>query len=307
MADNRPSVYKEGGRLVIRASALGGCVRALVAARDDMDPVPYPSSLQEAMAESANLEEAVFASLAKDGYVIHSQQREVSLHFGATEVRGHIDAIATKQTAASPSSHLVEVKVFGDSYWDKWCKEGLDGFPQYQWQLSVYMLALGLPGLMAVGHKVDGELVDVQLVPVPKAPITLDQMATRVIEIETAIELPVCNIDMWPCPYVYTHVDDTPVMDDPKLGILVHLYQTHKEEEAKAKERKEEARQAILDALREAGQNKVLVDRWRVTRTVRTDTRVDMRQLRLAIDVAPYERTTETEQLRISELGVADG
>ena len=51
----------------------------------------------------------------------------------------------------------------------------------------------------------------------------------------------------------------------------------------------------------------MVVDRLRVTRTVRSDTRVDMRQLRLAVDVAPYEKVSEVEQLRVSELGEDDG
>ena len=297
MSDNRPSVYKEGGRLVIRASAFGGCVRALICSRDGMDPIPFPPSLQEAMDVSANLEQAVFDSL---GDPVHSQQQEVSLRFGATTVRGHIDGIVR---VGHKTLTLAEVKVFGDSYWDKWLKEGLDGFPRYQWQLSAYMLSLGLPGMMVVGHKQDGKLVDVRTLSVPTALVSLDQMAARVAEVEQATELPPCNTDMWGCPYTYTHVDDTPRLEHEDLEVLVRTYQRLKATEIRVKEEKDETRVAILAILKGVGQDKVLVDRWRVTRTVRSDTRVDMRQLRLDIDVAPYEQTSETEQLRISELG----
>ena len=301
MSDNRPSVYQEGGRLVIRASAFGGCIRALVCARDGMDPIPFPASLQEAMDVSANLEQAVFDTL---GDPVHSQHQEVGLRFGATTVRGHIDGIVR---VGQKTLTLAEVKVFGDSYWDKWLKEGLDGFPRYQWQLSAYMLSLGLPGLMAIGHKQDGKLVDVRTLAVHTAPISLDQMAARVREVETAGELPVCNTDMWPCPYAYTHVDDTPRFEHDSLEALIRTYQRLREEEAVAKEERDGVRVAILTALKVLGQDKVLIGHWRVTRTVRTDTRVDMRQLRLVIDVAPYEKTSETEQLRVSELGEDDG
>src|SRR5918992_1081323 len=97
MSDDRPSVYVEGDRVVYRASAVGGCLRALVACRLGYTPLPFDEGSELRMNEGVLHEPAILAALEKDGWIVAGQQREVELTVGGTIViRGHIDGAAGK-------------------------------------------------------------------------------------------------------------------------------------------------------------------------------------------------------------------
>lgn len=275
---------------MFRASSFGGCINALVAARDGLEPVPYPSSLQSAMEVSGNLENEVVSRLGG----LEAQQLEVELplpdgHF----IRGHIDGILGKQ--------VVEIKVLGDHYWQLHKASRLfEAMPQYPWQMSIYMLATRLTGLWVIAHKQDGVIIDLELREVVAPPNTLDEILSRA---ETILSAPFepCVGDRWPCTYPYIHVDPIEESDDADLRLLVDAFQRAKETEQLWADRKNDYREEIIKVMGDRPRVGIGPYRLALSRSERRT--LDMPKLKAAVDVSPYEKVTETEQLRVTLRG----
>lgn len=289
MSDNRPNIYEDDGMWVYRASSLGNCVKALVAARLGYEAFPHPDWLLKKF-EEGNAAEPVLIDrflsyhpgkwwmldpnneFAYEDYPyvkhadVHDDQFTCQIPVGNTAViRGHMDGIATNDNG---DLYVVECKAFAASYWDKYMKQGIEAFPYYATQLSLYMHATGLPGMFVIGHKnADGIMddgcevhVDMFLDP----PLGLGSIKARVAKIEriaTTGELPACDQNQYPCQFVYLHDDDTEEEDvlevsDVDLDRFADLYEKACEMEKDAKRMKDEAKagiQATFDLLGRKG------------------------------------------------------
>lgn len=187
MGDDRASVYQEGDRWVYRVSALGHCIRGLVAARQGLEPQDHPDWLLRRFDEGSKAEAGIIehftsnewqgyrfkmldptdpqsykdAPFLKPGMVDDTGQFLAEIPVGEhCIIRGHLDGIAQVYQAPADNGGewvngqrvVVEVKKFGPDYWKKWKKDGIEGFPLYVTQLTDYMEAAGLPGVFVVGR-----------------------------------------------------------------------------------------------------------------------------------------------------------
>lgn len=62
--DNRPNIYPEADRIILRASSIGGCTRSLIALMLGHDPAPPPEFMQKAYDEG-NANEPVILNLLR--------------------------------------------------------------------------------------------------------------------------------------------------------------------------------------------------------------------------------------------------
>lgn len=168
------------GELLIRGHSLGHCVRRQVLGQLDMPTKPYPGKLVTAMADSSVFEDQVIGWLERF-HVITDRQRPYTLEVlpGRAFIALHPDGLAAAFTSAT---HVLEVKSFGQSLYDKFDKGGLAAFPEYEWQVSAEMHAAELPGLVVVALK-DGTINDLKFEYVTAAPHSMAEIERRVGEI----------------------------------------------------------------------------------------------------------------------------
>jgi hypothetical protein len=151
--------------------------------------------------------------------VDYREQVRVELKIGERIVIGaHLDGIAEcliEGNAIGFEQHcVVEVKAFGDGFWKRFKKEGVKGFPGYQWQVSVQMHGTGLPLLFVVGHKgSDGKVFEILTETVLVPPIGKGMFAAKLGRIEKAVALGDAGSSglqcptpfAFPCPYYPLH------------------------------------------------------------------------------------------------------
>lgn len=151
---------------------------------------------------------------------------------GSAVIRGHLDGIAQRIAVGAGGEVLemgeravVEAKLLGPDLFAKVTRGGLlKGFDAYAWQVSLYMAATGLPGWFVAGEKkrwadddprcdnVDEHLrYDIASVYVERfetPPVALGKIKARVVKLVKAAEtgvLPACDVNQYPCEYVYLH------------------------------------------------------------------------------------------------------
>jgi uncharacterized protein (UPF0335 family) len=304
VGDDRPIRYVEcddAGRetVVYRASAIGGgCLTAFAAIAKGVVLEPPPAWIQERFDEGHRFEGVVLQwdgkkdasgnqfvtreiatfesdswKLVEDGQYAVELVVSEDLYGRRVIIRGHMDGIALVSALGPTRSHsnikaVHEAKAFGPSYRDKWLSKGLAAFPQYQWQLSIYMHATKLPALVTVGIKSDEatefgvrdrskvKIEDVTCEWVDKPPIPLSRIKARVAEIEALIdsgELPDCTGKgpgaMWPCPVRYLHIEqrDETTIAPKYVGTLVQEFDAVREEIKRLEARKRELSDEIAE------------------------------------------------------------
>ncbi len=165
--DERPIVYVEGMMPVYRASAIGGCIRAIVASRMGFDPMESPDFMVNAAEEGTRLEpvvlDALFDKIGASGITYIPQVEVEDRTLPNCIIRGHLDAIITEGEIdpsvcgpTFPSSlskfggvigtndlinlhyGLIEIKTMSDAVFKKFIKHGLKAFPRYMAQISFY-------------------------------------------------------------------------------------------------------------------------------------------------------------------------
>ena len=275
MSDNRPSVYTDGNLVVYRASALGSCTRALAAIRSGHEPVaPFPARFRKTLDDGNRGEAVILQGVADAGYTIGGgQQDEIELIVGTTAdaktivVRGHVDDIVVDSVG---SFRVVDAKTTSAKY-------GVsdDLAERYNWQIAVYMHALGMPGMFAYGIKDPdtGDVVDVEIELVDTPPHTMGQIKARIAKIEYMAQgrryLDVeCSVkNKYPCPVYHLSghgkADDGeadpyqlggavavtvgPVLEDDSLDRYCQMYVDAQQREAAAKDDKANARKMIVN------------------------------------------------------------
>lgn len=231
MGDDRPPVYAEGDLVVYRASALGQCSAALLEyRRAENEPMPHPQWLLDRF-EAGNRNEPVILEKLYDPAMgrpwrsMGGAQLEVELPVGqGIVVRGHLDDIAMRVGALNDTvttqvgeHRIIEAKKFGPAYWEKWQTQGLKGFPEYEFQLSIYMHSTGMKALFVIGlSEPDPEYPDdrakdivrnIVVHEVDEPPVSMGKIKLKVARIEaqyaTGDRFDECDVRMYPCPWYH--------------------------------------------------------------------------------------------------------
>lgn len=203
---NRPPIYKNNGTTFYRASSLGSCINELVLFAQGEEG-EWKSSYTDRLLEVGNeYEPAIREKVTTDlDLAVVSKSDPVELEV----LPGHVVVGNTDGRAENSAGEMgVEIKTLGPDSFKRFVSKGLDPFPEYQWQLSVYMLGLGLPWLYVAAERsreeIDGEYhfyVDtdkVKILPlITEPPIPLSRIRRKVRRITTLAQLPIS--DLPPC------------------------------------------------------------------------------------------------------------
>lgn len=234
--DHRPITYVEekgveGGSLVVyRASALGGCMAALVASRLGYTAVPPDANTLALFERGIKAEPEILAYMQENGWYIAEEQKEVEVRVNPhIVVRGHIDALGVHNDSPTTNGgrpyELVECKYMGGDSYSRWCSGGIGDFPRYAWQTSCYIHALHL-ATGRIGLKVEPTPGDESyVVSGPfSPPHSLGAIRRRVLKAESYVkrgEVPGCDNSFYPCPFYYLHEQKPLPMADQLLDSLI--------------------------------------------------------------------------------------
>lgn len=269
--------WEFGDKVFYTASAIGSCTRALVYDRQGMSHEPTPEWLLDKFREGVENEQPILERLYRDkpgwklydkgelearGFefgvylpdrdVDYSNQIRVRVPIGQRViVQGHGDGVAYRWLAGDErygEGRVVEAKAFGPSYWDKFIRHGLAGFPYYQWQLTILMKGTGLPGLFVVGRKDDdGVVQEIKIEEVDELPVRWVEVIGKVMRVEKFVAdgvVPDCELPlMYPCPFFPYHDEvEGPDVDETKLFLLESLASEYDRHGKIAKEHNEKKR-----------------------------------------------------------------
>lgn len=243
--NDKPIAYlNDDGVMVIRASALGKCSRALWAALNDVTPMAPTERLDVILNEGHLHEQAVRELLESEGAEMSSQEKvELWIIPGKLKIVGHVDGDVINW------DQVWEGKALGKEGYRKFKNVGFDAYPDYAWQISMYMIALDKPALYTVKNRDDGEIL--RLV-IDTPPITLDEINAKCLALYTAFnnhEMPACDPERWMCSFFFLHdeqADDEPLtfVEDPYIeavaGALAEVREHLKMLTEKEKELKED-------------------------------------------------------------------
>lgn len=313
---DRPIVsLLDDGRWSYRASALGHCAEALLAARQGFQGMAPPPKMQAVFDDGKRAEPHILARIADEhGWKLAVNQLVLDPLTVGTQaiVEGSIDAFGTHEFYGPAG---VEVKNVAQSTWDNWHRHhwGDPLFAGYSWQLSVYWHALNgtffeqagtVPILFGIHNKATGD-IDLTLISEPLVPLA--RIVARVMEIEIRArrgDTPICTTPRYPCPYWYLHPEDQATDLDPivlaKIDTLATEYKRATALAADADRLKTEAKAALLDLLPRDDNDKltsVRTDNFTVTPQTRRSYGFDQNQLAADhpdIDMEKYKTVSES-------------
>ena len=322
-----PSVYMDGDIMVVRASALGSCVRALSAygRYDEVIPLQRQELLNRTSKEGQLHEGSVIDHLISEGYDVSEAQGTVNLTVirGRVEVRGHIDG-------SIPGEGVVEVKTMSKSRFDDYQRHGLGAFPKYQWQLAAYMYGWAdrkveakfhteegpgwsQPALYVVKRRDDG-LIDIKTIDYP--PISFQDIRKKLVQVyqhRKAKTLPDCDItgneQFW-CPFPFLHEEEVVDMELPDETILAleelaQKYDEVREVEALGKiagKEKSALGKEILELM--DGRDRAEVAGFKIVRVKQVRETVDMALLKADMepaDLAKYQGANHIEYAKVTK------
>lgn len=214
MSDNRPPVYYEQGRWVYRASSLGSCPKALMAARMGMQPAPPPPKLQAAFDEG-HAAESLILEQAADWFEadIHSHQETVEIKVDSkTLIRGSIDG--------AYHNNVIDAKNLHPATWNRWSKNSLVDLPfATTYAVQAYSYVVGREAgahTWAVRNKETGEIFYYTLTREALEDLfglSFARLLLLVKNIETLVRnedlLMVQCEERFGCPYFYIHNKET--------------------------------------------------------------------------------------------------
>ena len=307
---------------VYRASALGGCDKALVAARLGYTPMDPPEQFAYYFARGEQVEVEVINWLHENDYKVRDQQLEVVIDcpMGAAIV-GHLDGIVTSPQGGE---FVGEIKRMTTVAYDEFCLKTWDTpglIQKYKWQLSAYMVATGLPGLVVVregftekdlaeAHAKGKWLVArTRVVEVPKPFYDRTELVRRVVELELLARkgLPeTCSNPSYPCSWFYLHSEENNGLlpastDGGRIQALVSAYRSAQAGERVSKELLDTARRELVAAME--GSKKVVTDTGvTVTKFMKKNPPRWDEQAMVAdgVDVGKYRSQSSSEQVRVT-------
>jgi len=261
---DRPIVVNEGGGpIYYRASALGGCLRALALARQGYEQLPPPAQMQKVFDAGHEAERQAWVKGILKGRAQEFCQLQIS---DSIWVTGHMDAWTPYR--------IQELKSQSEAEWGP--IELSDLWNRYKYQVSVYMHATNLPcDIIRVQRDPSGDITRQATQTFDTPPVSLVDIRQRIFQVEllarkdlTEVE---CNPVEFPCPFYYTHVGKPEEIrenvTDKEASVLAREYQRLKVEKAAMEGRVKTARQALLTWIEGQGKNRVkLDDGWLLTR-----------------------------------------
>jgi len=288
-------------------SQIGGCPKNIVAAQLGFEESPAPEYLGLAAQEGQLHEKAILAELQEKGYDPRDFQKEVRLEFPAAILIGHIDATVKMDGRR----RLLEIKALGRFQFQKFISKGIVAFPEYAYQLSSYMFALGdeyLPALFWVKCRDSGKQTCIEF---PEPPLQKDAIERRIELIANHVErkeLPFIEYDEEKCrwclrKYLCSPHEDSKQIDDLSLRQAANLYREGRQ--------LTKIGQAYIDEAREIFRRKAIitpnyqVDNIRVLLYKQHREIVDKNiliQIFGAERIAPAIKKQEVETLRVIDL-----
>lgn len=208
--------------------------------------------------EGTRQEDWIVEDLRKDyGYTIWDRQREYTIRRPRFEIVFHIDGEISQEDM---EPHLLEIKTFNEGYFDLFVRYGLEFFPKYEAQISIYMSKTGLPCLVVGKNRGSGKMVFYQY-PVP--PLHPKILLAKILSIENAVRedelLPCDGVRDIFCPYPdlceNKRREDAKITEIEDDGVLrlVEEYAQVKPQSTKAAKEAQSLRAGILDQLWEGG------------------------------------------------------
>lgn len=229
----------------IRASELGGCVKAQIARQMAYEPLPTPEKMQAIFDRGNEHEDLCVEAMTAAGYTITHQQHEVLMLWNTTQIVGHLDGVVTID-----DSHPAVLEIKSPGAWQKFQTAHRTGdwsdplAHRYAWQISVYMLAMGMEATIACLTD-DGELRTFGIEIPPFDDRAVYARVNTIITGALNMMLPKdCTQNDYPCPFAYLH-EAPDVEDDPALDELVFRYEQAVADEKLAKGRKDDLKADI--------------------------------------------------------------
>lgn len=200
MSDKPQAYIDTDGVTTFRASAIGKCSRALWASLNEITPIAPAERLDAIFAEGHLHERAVRELLESEGAIMDPQE-EVTLWIipGVLKIKGHVDGHITNW------GQVWEGKALGREGFRRFTNVGFDAYPEYPWQIAVYMHALGLPALYTVKNRDDGQITRLTL---DEPPVSLEDIKSKAIGVFKAYEtheMPLCDPERFLCSYYFLH------------------------------------------------------------------------------------------------------
>lgn len=198
-----------------RASALGGCPRALYAARMGYDAKSTPKQMQLVFDRGHEIEN-ITKQILRQHYNIDllRDQEEVTLTIGTVNgkrvvVVGHIDGYTVE-------TGINEIKGFGEDFLRKYVEQGVSAFPRYKYQIACYCYAMDEPRWRYIVYDKDSDSDEFSadrllIASFNTPPMPLHEIVERVLYIEKAAKesaIPDCTNE-YPCPYFYLHDEES--------------------------------------------------------------------------------------------------
>lgn len=284
---DRPSVQYDDGADAwwIRASALGGCIRSLVATGRGVEPQPVPDWMQEKYDEGHHAE-PVIEKLAMEQRELVPMETHKGLHVSFTHgdqvvnVSGSVDNFAIHRGGLGVPNQIDEYKALGKTYVNAierlgenpdW-RDVLKVLPApYSTQISVYMHGAAarfgqmIPVALVVGKKNEGGAVDgiMPIVYIPEPPVSLEEIEKRaklivdMVDADGDGEFPDCDVKQYPCGHFFLHDDEElPIVaedDRTRFRLAVDAVGIARQMTTAADQMKRDANAVIRDVM---GENK---------------------------------------------------
>lgn len=297
-----PIVSVEDGRAIYRASSLGMCDRALIAARMGMTPAAPPQWLQAKFDEGHALEQSILNRVSdRTGYPVTAAQEPVEIAVDEFAlIRGHIDG----RTMGAG----VEAKALGPDLTKEWLRGSGQFFathPLYRDQLTVYMAGTGwLPFFYAVWDKANEEL-HLELIEEP--PGDIDAIRDRLHQIDEqgrAGSLPVdCPNPSFPCPFYYLPGHESTAAQPDSTDTFAALAREAveaREDKRRAEARAKEANARLLQHMQLLGEDKLAGSGYVANRVASKSTSFDRKAMEGDGVLDKYRNVTEYEYVKAS-------
>jgi len=225
--DNRPPVYREGERWVLRASSFGQCSTALARHSLGMGGEDYPATVRQAMNFGTDNEHIMVQKLRDQGVwrvldgdelaaygTVDEDSGQLALELtvgGRAVIRCHPDGVVENTTTGE--RRVLEIKIMARGNDPQ--KSGM-----YDWQFSIESAVTKLPVLLVVGWKdpdpdngnmrVLADDFDVRSIDAPYGIGKVKGRALMLVKLFDQVAddpglMPACDRDMYPCPFYQLH------------------------------------------------------------------------------------------------------
>lgn len=245
-------------QIIYRMSELGGCVKAIAAAKLGYQPLSTPEDVQVLFNEGHRLEDIAIERISTElGIECYDQQAELNLPISSTILlQGHIDAKG--KCNEWRYNKTVEIKTMRPKSFNNFVAMGWDtpGLVQkYKWQTSGYMLGTTLElALIAIDSDPDIEddyerRIHIIYQEVPF--FTLAEIRTRILTAHQWVQQgelpPGCNVKQYPCPFLYLHDDEVEILEDGQIDTLARAYKAAQRDNKASREREEKIKAALVE------------------------------------------------------------